>query len=272
MNSKLNIVIVCAHPDDPEISAGGISIRFLEQGHNVTFVVATNGDSGHHILDRQTLKNRRYLETRKVGDLLGIDYVVMDVEDGRLEPTLENRENLIRILRNHEPDVVISHGLNDYHPDHRYTGQLVADTAYMLNVPLCVPDVPAIKKDVVYCNISYKPANDSQLTVLVPYDKCLDRKLQILDCHESQVYEWLPWIEKMNIPVPSNREERLVFLHNRWTPQFGKVLKEYYAKLSESQKLTDFNYYEAFTASLWGYQLTKENVKKYFPFDDALIV
>ena len=272
MKSRLNIVIVCAHPDDPEISAGGITLRFIEQGHNVTFVVATNGSSGHHKLGRQTLKKRRYLETRTVGELLGIDYVVMDVDDGRLEPTLENRENLIRVLRNYEPDVVISHGLNDYHPDHRYTGQLVADTAYMLNVPLCVPDVPAIQKDVVYCNISYKPANDSQLAVLVPYDRYLDRKLQLLDSHESQVYEWLPWIEKMNIPVPTDNKKRLFFLRDRWAPQFRKVVKEYYAKLSESQKLTGCDYYEAFTASLWGYPLTRENACKYFPFDDVLIV
>lgn len=275
MDTKLNIVIVCAHPDDPELAAGGITARYLELGHNVTYIVTTTGDGGHHEMDRQALGKRRYDETRKVAKYWGIDYVIMDNHDGQLEPSLKIREELIRVLRKYQPDVIISHGLDDYHPDHRYTGQLVADTAYMLNVPLCVPDAPIARKDVVYCNISYKPCDKAPATVLVPYDKYLDRKIDSVHFHESQIYEWLPWTENVDPKTIAKDEEgRINFLKDRWLPEWETVRKNYAPAIqqhSADQQSNPSKYYEAYTASLWGSPLTPKNVKKYFPFDDAVV-
>ena len=76
--------------------------------------------------------------------ILGIETEVLDNHDGELMPTLENRRTITRLIREWQADIVISHRPNDYHPDHRYTGVLVQDAAYMVTVPFFCPDVPPL--------------------------------------------------------------------------------------------------------------------------------
>ena len=278
MQEKLNVVFVGAHPDDCEIHAGGTAIRYIKSGHKVTFISTTNGDAGHYQIERKTLEQRRYRETRAVADLLGIEYVVMDNHDGQLEPKIEVRQELIRILRILEPDLVFTHGLRDYHPDHRYTAQLVADTAYMLNVPLCVPEVPVTtNKNIVYCHVSYKPASDMNLVVIVPVDNYIEKKLRCVHLHASQVYEWLPWIEKTADPsdIPTDEEGRLDFLRNRYLSEWEQVCLNYLPIISDQAVkscLRKIRYVEAFEASSWGFALTVDNVGEYFPFADSIVL
>src|SRR6266849_2028392 len=132
----LNILVFGAHPDDPDFSAGGVAALYARQGHRVKFVSLTNGDAGHHEIGGVALARRRYAETPAVARVLGlVEYKVLDHHDGELEPTLANRREVIRIIREFEPDLVLSPRPNDYHPDHRYTAILVQDAAYMVTVP-----------------------------------------------------------------------------------------------------------------------------------------
>src|SRR5207247_10889142 len=109
--------------------------------------ILTNGDIGHWRQAGGPLALRRKEEVQKAHKMLGIEGYIMDVHDGELLPTLENRRTITELIREWKADIVMSHRPNDYHPDHRYTGVLVQDAAYMVTVPFFVPHVPALQKN-----------------------------------------------------------------------------------------------------------------------------
>src|SRR5204863_2838318 len=132
----VNVLVFGAHPDDPDFKAGGVAYLYGRAGHRVKFVSMTNGDAGHHQIGGVELARRRREETRAVARVLGlVEYQVLDNHDGELEPTLPNRRQVIRTIREFEPDLILAPRPNDYHPDHRYASQLVQDAAYMVTVP-----------------------------------------------------------------------------------------------------------------------------------------
>src|SRR5688572_19478986 len=149
-DGKLRIIAFGAHPDDCEIQVGGTAARWAKLGHHVLFVSVTNGDIGHWREAGGPLAVRRKSEVAKAHQMLGIQGVVLDNHDGELEPTLENRRTLTRLIRAWNADLVLGPRTNDYHPDHRYTGVLVQDAAFMVTVPFFCPDVPAMKKNPVF--------------------------------------------------------------------------------------------------------------------------
>ncbi|OHB60041.1 MAG: hypothetical protein A2Y12_05700 [Planctomycetes bacterium GWF2_42_9] len=273
ISEPLNVVIVCAHPDDCEYAAGGTTLRYRELGHNVVYISMTNGDAGHQSMNREDIKKRRYEETRNVAEYLGIEYQIMDIHDGEVLPTLENRQILIRVLRKYRPDIIITHPADDYHPDHRYTSRLVMDTAYMLKVPLIVPDAPVCEKNVVYCHISYKPESGIP-SVIVPMDKYMNGKAYAFHLNTSQVYEWLPWVEniKFNI-LPYDEQGRLEFLKQQWMGKWSMAAENYreiMKKCSNAKMSGSTNCIEAYTISPLGLDITNETFSKYFPFDDVI--
>src|SRR5262245_46684672 len=131
-DGKLRVICFGAHPDDCEIQAGGTAARWAEKGHHVLLVSVTNGDIGHWSQAGGPLAQRRRNEVQKAHQILGVQGVILDNHDGELLPTIENRRTLVRLIREWKADVVLSHRPNDYHPDHRYTGVLVQDAAYMV--------------------------------------------------------------------------------------------------------------------------------------------
>src|SRR5438067_449647 len=154
MNNPLRLLIIGAHPDDADFFAGGTAALYRAAGHVVKMVSVTNGDAGHQTLRGAELARRRRAEAVAAGAVIGATYDVLDNHDGELIPTLENRGQVIRLIRTFRPDLVLTHRPNDYHPDHRYTSTLVQDAAYMVTVPAIVPDVPHLPRDPV---IAYLP-------------------------------------------------------------------------------------------------------------------
>ena len=146
----LRIIAFGAHPDDCEIKAGGVAAMWAKKGHKVKFVSLTNGDIGHWKTAGGPLAKRRAAEVKKAADILGIETQVLDNHDGELMPTLENRKDVVRLIRDFKADIVIAHRTNDYHPDHRYTGILVQDAAFMVTVPFFCPDVPHLTTNPVF--------------------------------------------------------------------------------------------------------------------------
>ncbi len=149
-DGKLRIICFGAHPDDCELQAGGAALLWAKQGHHVKFVSVTNGDIGHWREAGGPLARRRKAEVEQAARILGIATEVLDIHDGELLPTLDNRRTITKLIREWKADVVMSHRPNDYHPDHRYTGILVQDAAYMVAVPHFCPDVPALKANPVF--------------------------------------------------------------------------------------------------------------------------
>ena len=106
------------------------------------FVSVTTGDAGHHEIGGIQLAQRRRAEAEAAGAVAGIEYHGMDNHDGELEPTLENRKKIIRMILSYTPDLILTHRPNDYHPDHRAVGQLTQDASYLVTVPKVLPEVP----------------------------------------------------------------------------------------------------------------------------------
>lgn len=139
---KLNIIAFGAHPDDCDGRAGGAAAKWAALGHNVKFVAVTNGDAGHQSEGGGALAKRRRAEAAEAGRRIGIEYITLDNHDGELLPTLPVRQQIIREIRKWNADLVLGPRPNDYHPDHRYTGVLLQDAAYMVTVPNICPDTP----------------------------------------------------------------------------------------------------------------------------------
>ncbi len=123
--TRLNILVFGAHPDDPDLSAGGSAILWSQIGHRVRLVSITNGDAGHHEMDRPALAARRFAEAQASAQRLGVEYMVLDNHDGELEASLPVRLQVIGIIREFKPDLILTPRPWDYHPDHRATAQLV---------------------------------------------------------------------------------------------------------------------------------------------------
>src|SRR4051794_16173182 len=131
MLDPLRLLIIGAHPDDADYAAGGTAALYRAQGHVVRMVSLTNGDAGHHQGGGAALAKRRLAEATAAGAVIGATYDLFPNHDGELLPTLDNRRQVIRLIRTFDPDLVLTHRPNDYHPDHRSTSQLVQDAAYM---------------------------------------------------------------------------------------------------------------------------------------------
>jgi Uncharacterized proteins, LmbE homologs len=136
---KLRIIAFGAHPDDCDIRVGGTAALWAQMGHAVKFVACTNGDAGHPTMGGAPLARRRRAEATEAARRLGITYDILEIHDGELMPTLENRNFIIQKIREWNAELVLSSRPNDYHPDHRYTGVLVQDAPTWLSCPRCFP-------------------------------------------------------------------------------------------------------------------------------------
>ena len=152
-DGKLRIIVIGAHPDDPD-KVAGTCYKWAKAGNDVLMVSLTNGDAGHQSMTSADLAIRRREEAKKAGEVIGVRYITLDNHDGSLMPTYENRLQVIKLIREQKADIVIFPRPYDYHPDHRYTGQLVLDAAYMVTVPKILPEVPFLERNPVFLYMS----------------------------------------------------------------------------------------------------------------------
>src|SRR5262245_11501965 len=190
-DGKLHIICFGAHPDDCELQAGGTAAMWAAKGHKVKFVSVTNGDIGHWRDAGGPLAKRRKAEVEEAARILGIEVEVFDIHDGELVPSLEYRKMVTKAIRDWNADLVLSPRPNDYHPDHRYTGILVQDAAYMVTVPFFCPDVPYMKHNPVFMYFpdGFQKPNPFKPDVVVATDSVIDKRLDALDVIVSQFYE-----------------------------------------------------------------------------------
>ncbi len=139
-SAPLRIIAFGAHPDDAELRVGGMATLWAAKGYKVKLVAMTNGDVGHFEESGGALANRRTKEVQECAKIFGIETEVMDIHDGELEPTLENRKKVARLIRDWQADIVLCHRPYDYHPDHRYVGVLVQDAAVVVAAPFYTLD------------------------------------------------------------------------------------------------------------------------------------
>lgn len=193
MDQPLRILALGAHPDDCEWAAGGTAAKWAARGHHVRFVSLTNGDVGHWDKARvgAPLAKRRKAEVARAAEILGVETRVLDIPDGHLTPSVENRKIVIGLIREWKADIVLSHRPCDYHPDHRALGTLMQDAAYLVTIPHYGPDLPAPARNPLFLHYEdefTRPA-PFQADVIVPIDEVWEKKLAALEAMESQGYE-----------------------------------------------------------------------------------
>ena len=271
-DGKVRVIVFGAHPDDPEIGTAGVAALWAANGHHVKLVSCTNGDIGHWKEAGGQLYRRRKAEVERAAKLMGYTVEQMDNHDGELEPTLENRKKITRLIREWKADIVISHRPNDYHPDHRYTGVLVQDAAYMVTVPNFCPEVPHLTKNPIflYSSDRFEKPNPFSADIIVDIGSVMEKKLDGLLGMVSQFYEG-----------GANGDESLLnkdpeFVKKRWAEvrarfvnrqqdvanRYRKNLEEYYGK----DRAAKVQFAEAFEICEYGRRPDKAEIKRLFPF------
>jgi len=271
-DGKLRVIVFGAHPDDCEIRAGGTAILWSKLGHHVKFVSLTNGDIGHWAMAGGALARRRNAEVQEAAKILGTTTEVLDIHDGELMPTLENRRTVTRLIRGWNADVVIGHRPNDYHPDHRYTGVLMQDSAYMVAVPFFCPDAPPLKRNPVflYSYDRFQHPNPFRPDVVVAIDDVIDQKVEALVKMESQFIEGGALGSADRAPKDEvSRQTRRQQVRESFKRRFARVADSCRDKLIElygEEAGKQVKYAEAFMICEYGRQPSKEALRQLFPF------
>lgn len=265
--SKINLVVIGAHPDDCDIDAGGTALLFAEAGHQVLFVSVTNGDAGHHQMSGEALARRRMEEAQEAGRRLGVKYVVLDHHDGLLMPELEIRLELIRLIREWNADVVIGPRPNDYHPDHRNTAILVQDAAYLVIVPNIAPDTPPLKKNPVflYTEDRFQKPTPFRPDIAVDISNVVEQKIYAMAAHQSQFFEWLPWTAGRLDEVPQKEEDRFLWLAATRMSDISPAIRGSLAKWYGPDQAASAIAAEAFEICEYGRRPSEEQIRQLFP-------
>lgn len=191
--SYSSVMIVVAHPDDAEFSSAGTLARFVEEGFDVTTVVCTSGDKG---TDRRDITSRELADMREAEQLeasrrLGVQQTeFLRGGDGELTPDLDLRGKVVRMIRKHRPDIVITHDpFRPYalHPDHRAVGTATVDAVYpTARDPLYFPE---------HLDEGFEPHKVAELWLygsdapdkFIDISATVDKKVESLKAHASQV-------------------------------------------------------------------------------------
>jgi LmbE family N-acetylglucosaminyl deacetylase len=206
-------------------------------------------------------------EAEEAGKRLGVkEYVVMDNHDGELMPTLENRLKVIREIRKWNADVVIGPRPNDYHPDHRYTAILMQDAAFMVVVPNIAPDVPALKKNPVflYAADRFQKPNPFEADIAIDIDEVFEQKIAGMGAHDSQHFDWLPWLAGTLDQVPEDEAEKLASLAKRRPSRPGPSTRESLIRWY-GEKGKEVQHAEGFEICEYGKQPGEKEIRRLFP-------
>jgi N-acetylglucosamine malate deacetylase 1 len=265
----LRIIAFGAHPDDAELKASGVAAQWAARGHKVKFVAMTNGDVGHFAMAGGPLARRRNAEVQECARILGIETEVLDIHDGELMPSLENRRTVARLIREWQADIVMGHRPYDYHADHRYTGVLLNDAAVLVVAPFFTPDTPPAKVNPIflYYSDAFQDPKPFDPTLVVGIDDVAEKKWQCVAAMPSQFGDKDSWQGRTLPNVPEGDRERQAYLLDLVKKRNAAVADQYRDRLaglygSDSGK--QVRYAEAFQLSQYGRQVPVEELKRLF--------
>ncbi len=262
----MRVICIGAHPDDCEIEFGGTAAKLASRGDAVKFVSVTNGEAGHHLYPGPRLGAIRQGEADDAARRLGIAATeVLQNPDGQLVPSIEARNEVVRQIRAWEADVVITHRVWDYHPDHRYTGQLVQDSAYLVMVPFVCPETPALRRNPAFLHLEdpFQSPVPFKADIAVNIDDVWPLKLDALDAHRSQVYEWLPYLD--GDQVPTDAAARRAWLDATWSREPSVGSRAALGRRYGTEDAARVRHAEAFEISEYGRKLSAHELDDLFP-------
>jgi LmbE family N-acetylglucosaminyl deacetylase len=266
----LRIIAFGAHPDDAELKASGVAALWAAKGHKVKFVAMTNGDVGHFETAGGPLARRRKAEVAECARILGIETHVMDIHDGELTPSLENRKAVSRLIREWQADIVMGHRPYDYHPDHRYTGVLLNDAAVVVVAPFFVPDTPPTARNPIFMYYSdgFQDPKPFDPTIVVGIDDAADKKWKCVSAMPSQFGDKDSWQGRTLPNVPAGDRERQTYLLELVKKRNAAVADQYRERLIAlygKERGQAIKYAEAFQLGQYGRQASVDELKKLFP-------
>jgi LmbE family N-acetylglucosaminyl deacetylase len=193
------VLVIAAHPDDPEFLAGGTIARFAREGREVGYVIVTNGNkgSGDRSVTSEQLLPVRAAEQRRAAAVLGVRALeFLGYEDGEVEDTRALRRDITREIRRWRPEIIVT--LNPkrsyshfplWHRDHRTTARVVLDCVYPLArdhlaFPELLPEYEPHKVREVYM------VQWEQPQLVVDITDTIDQKFEAARCHASQVADF----------------------------------------------------------------------------------
>jgi LmbE family N-acetylglucosaminyl deacetylase len=267
----LRILAIGAHPDDADIKAGGTAAKWCASGNVVQMVSLCDGSAGHQSVWGAALAGRRRAEARASAAVIGASYDVWDFPDGELQPTLEARRRVIRLIRTFQPDLLLTHRPTDYHPDHCYTGLLVQEAAYMVTVPAICADTPHLPRSpvIMYFSDAFKKPCRFEPHVVVDIGDEMDKVVGMLHCHASQFYEWLPYNAGYLEQVPQGEPARRAWLAERIRRRLRPLADRYRDLVVQTygpERGGRVEYVEAFEVSEYGAPLDAAARARLFPF------
>jgi LmbE family N-acetylglucosaminyl deacetylase len=265
-----SLLIIGAHPDDAEYHAGGLATIYRALGRRVKMLSVTDGGAGHFRRTTGELVPLRRQESAAAGEVIGAAYETLDFPDGQLVPSIEVRQRIIQEIREFQPDLVLTHRMCDYHPDHRATGQVVQDASYLITVPLVLPEVAPLFAPPVFAFMADLFTRPTRLRadVVIDIEQSLDSVVSMLACHRSQVYEWLPYSEGILEAVPDDEGERKEWLRDWYIqhvmPRADHFRTEIIAAFGEARG-EKIQFAEAFEISEYGASASLERLRELFP-------
>ncbi len=197
--SPQSILVVLAHPDDPEFFLGATIARWRQAGHSIAYCLLTRGDKGTTDagMDPRELMRVREKEETAAAAVLGVQSIeFLDFEDGYLVSNLAARKEVVRVIRRHKPDILVSCDPTNYfpnenyinHPDHRAAGQISLDAVFpaagnpmffreLLEEEGLLPH--AVKE--VWLSVTHQP------NVAIDVTEYWDQKIRALYEHKTQI-------------------------------------------------------------------------------------
>ena len=206
--TRQRILVILAHPDDPEFFCGATIARWVDAGHSVRYCLLTCGDKGSSdpLMDPRELARLREGEQRAAAAVLGVESVrFLNYPDGELIPTLEARREVVRVVRQEKPDILVTCDPTNYfpddtrinHPDHRAAGQIVVDAFFPgvgnpMYFPALIQDgLPPHTVKELWLSGTIQPNTTLDVTPFWPV------KLAALHEHRSQIGEVAAFDERM---------------------------------------------------------------------------
>lgn len=266
-NNRLKIMSIMAHQDDFEFEAGGIFALLRKRyGKDVDLKIVTTsrGASGHHEMEPEQTFRRREKEATQSAATIGASYECLKGLDGfHVKAQVLIDRNLLgglwNTIRAFEPDYifcppVISDPLAGIHIDHYNTACAVRMIAYQLGVPNAYPTIGGpVKKKVIspaIINVYDPYANGNTYHAAVNIAGTFGVKTKMALCHESQIFEWLPWIGREKAPTKKTYRSAFIKRH---------------AKLNVKMGFHDNVPREFFMFTGWGRLFKKADLEKLFP-------
>ena len=187
----MNVLAISCHPDDMEIECGGTLLRCKKRGDNVTVCHVANGNMGHMEIMPDELGKIRIAEAKRAGDMAGFKTVTCDIGDLLVrESSKQQHDLLVKVIRDADPDIIITHGPDDYMGDHVAVSKLVFQASFSATVPHYEPQLGKATKVTPIYYMDNSALLNCEPTEYVDITDELELKLKMLACHESQI-KWL---------------------------------------------------------------------------------